>query len=465
MTIPDLMSDRHRRSNRRPMFRRKKRPIMKWGVRLVLLGMFLAGAFLLMLSFVTGTSPELEQEFERYLSESFERDVQFDRLNNIEIYPSLVLDFHGLDIQGKADGQDGFESLKIDQFLAKVGFWNFLFGVDALQDFELRGLSLIGAGGQGDGQGDGPGDESAAKNLYIETITLDPRGYVSPEGPAPGALIRGRYGDEFLAMQLRLDTQLNRRGNIVSYSAGNPAGHPFNIHLGGQARENLPGESSGHLIEETGIDLAGVVIFKDEHNMVLRDLELSMTKNPQDGPVKILDGSLVRRTLGDDFTSHMAGSVSLGQSDIRFDLKKPRSSNESVNESAENTTWSAHIAADEIYFNDIHGEESPLALFKSAVSSLPFLADLTLDVLDIQIQQMDIDRAEIINIICAVLDGMDVEKISGRVGEVDINSVLCDIKPENIEPEDVKPELEDANIAKDIPAENDPTDLPENIQE
>ena len=239
MTIPDLTNE-----NRQPLFRKKRPAWLKWLMRIVIVICVFIAIALGVLSFVSGSSPELEESFEQRLSEIFQKKVTFERLNYVEVFPTVTVDVEGViarpytkielarifDANTQND-QDASEDaatpditpevetyyqeqdktiVSADALLVKVSFFDIVFGFKQLKDINIQDLRII--------------PENPKEKLIVKRLELDPQAYLKDDGQrAPGLIAEGSYDGVDFSGQAALNVNLNANRNIVKYRFGDPS--------------------------------------------------------------------------------------------------------------------------------------------------------------------------------------------------------------------------------------------------
>ena len=265
MTIPDLTSE----DSRKPIFKRKRATALRWIWRLFLVLCIFIAIILGALSFISGSSPSLEKAFEQHLSQVMNKDVSFEKLNYVSVFPTVTIDFEGLSIRPlpvaagqpanskqdtpgemdpASDESDGAEKTEQDReetdnpdnpgkaqdaenkpqteppqvitlgsFRFETSFWNIILGRRIIHDVALRDLEIREYG-------------ESAPYLIITDLDLDPDAYsYEVEKPFPVLnfpvssgtdLLQGRQGCLFIKIPPA----------ISSVTVWNPQ-TPFILHM------------------------------------------------------------------------------------------------------------------------------------------------------------------------------------------------------------------------------------------
>ena len=189
-------------AQKKPLWRRILGRFIKISLVLLVLGFILLTA----LSRLGGNSEVLKSGVEDYITDATPYTARIGTLNNMQFFPSIVIDASNVDLRQGDDGT-GESAITIENAKLGFGFFDVMFRPGRVQMLNVTNLRA-GA------------DTIMAKPLTIET--LDIKGNTEND---PHVSVKGTIGDKPLSGKIGLDTV-----NETTYKLGNA--RDFDVSIG-----------------------------------------------------------------------------------------------------------------------------------------------------------------------------------------------------------------------------------------
>ena len=392
MTIPDMTTG----SYRKPRFKKKKSAFFTWSIRLIIAcGVLLAFMFVA-LSLVSGSNPDLEEALEYQLSEALDKQVTFERLINIELFPTIKFEFQGLDIRPyppqeiseddkqeiatdnasniddessdnsndnskdnksaqdaseviKKDEEDNKEIVELDQVKIKKQDQKIphsdvnidepdptVIRIDKFS-FKSRFWDVLlrrKVLQDIEIQNLSYSNSKSSTSIRFDYIRTDPSAFIKGDGTKlPGLSFLGSHNGRPLSGQLALNVGLNANQNIVRYDFRDIS--PFQISY-----DLFTAAGKLNLLPSDNIHIDNMIVVHDEKPLVTSDIKFLF-----DTPNQSIDVD-----------------ITFGQSHVAMNVQE--------NTASKTAFWEADIRSDQLVLNDLVGDDSKMNHILAAIAQL-----------------------------------------------------------------------------------------------
>ncbi len=175
-----------------------------WYTRLFKWVFFISAFVLIMLTVLAnigGNGEFYKESIESYVRGATGYHARVETLNNVSFFPSIEFDFEGLTLHQNLEEEVPVGGLASARF--RAGFWDVMFKTGKIKTLELRGFSALPS-------------VFTNKALQIESVTID-ENYLD-ESPQAALLLKGKIGDDTLAVRMNLDVFGQGQGKKYRFS-------------------------------------------------------------------------------------------------------------------------------------------------------------------------------------------------------------------------------------------------------